>query len=104
VRIVRFWRSTCDVDEHLCGFSEYNPATLPEISRFLGIVIYMYYREHQPAHFHANYAEYEITVDIASGVVTGKFPRRALKVVLSGMSFTGANWKKTGSVRVRSFR
>jgi hypothetical protein len=55
---------------------------VPEISRFLGIVIYMYYREHPPAHFHADYGEYEISVDIDSGVVTGKFPRRALKIVL----------------------
>jgi hypothetical protein len=55
---------------------------MPEISRFLGIVIYMYYHEHPPAHFHAEYGEYEITVDIDSGIVTGKFPRRALNVVL----------------------
>ena len=55
---------------------------MPEISRFLGIVIYMYYREHAPAHFHAEYGEYEIIVDIESGVVTGKFPRRALNMVL----------------------
>lgn len=55
---------------------------MPEISRFLGIVIRMYIREHYPAHFHAEYGEYEITVDIESGVVTGKFPRRALNAVL----------------------
>ena len=55
---------------------------MPEISRFLGIVIRMYIREHYPAHFHAEYGEYEITVDIETGVVTGKFPKRALKAVL----------------------
>ena len=55
---------------------------MPELSRFLGIVIYMYHREHAPAHFHAEYGEYEITVEIATGVVTGKFPRRALNMVL----------------------
>ena len=55
---------------------------MPEVSRFLGIVIYMYYREHPSPHFHADYGEYEISVDIDSGVVTGKFPRRALKIVL----------------------
>jgi len=49
---------------------------MPEISRFLGIVIYMYYRDHTPAHFHAGYGEYEVTVEIESGVVTGKFPPR----------------------------
>ena len=46
----------------------------------------MYYREHAPPHFHAEYAEYEITVDIVSGVVTGKFPRRALSAVLEWYS------------------
>ncbi len=55
---------------------------MPGISRFLGIVIRMYIREHYPAHFHAEYGEYEITVDIETGVVTGKFPRRALNAVL----------------------
>ncbi len=42
----------------------------------------MYLRDHPPAHFHAEYGEYEITVEIETGVVTGKFPRRALMVVL----------------------
>lgn len=55
---------------------------MPEISRFLGIVIYMYYREHMPAHFHAEYGEYTVTVEIETGVVEGKFPRRALGAVL----------------------
>jgi hypothetical protein len=55
---------------------------MPELSRFLGIVIYMYYREHAPPHFHAEYGEFEITVQIDSGAVTGKFPRRALNMVL----------------------
>lgn len=35
---------------------------MPEISQFLGIVIYMYYKDHAPAHFHAEYGEYTITV------------------------------------------
>ncbi|MDI6751384.1 MAG: DUF4160 domain-containing protein [bacterium] len=55
---------------------------MPEISRFLGIAIYMYYREHIPAHFHAEYGEYTITVEIETGIVQGKFPRRALNAVL----------------------
>lgn len=42
----------------------------------------MNYREHGLAHFHADYGEYEITVEIGSGMVTGKFPRRALNLVL----------------------
>jgi len=42
----------------------------------------MYYKDHLPPHFHAKYGEYEITVDINSGVVEGKFPKRALRLVL----------------------
>ena len=56
--------------------------TMPEISRFLGVVIRMFYRDHAPPHFHAEYSDYEITVDIETGVVEGKFPKRALRAVL----------------------
>ena len=73
---------------------------MPELSRFLGIVIYMYYREHAPSHFHAEYGEYEITVDISSGVVTGKFPRRALNAVLEWYSLhkdeLANDWQRAG--------
>ena len=55
---------------------------MPEISRFLGIIICMYYRDHAPPHFHAEYGEYEVTVDILTGVITGHFPKRALTAVL----------------------
>lgn len=55
---------------------------MPEISRFLGIVIAMFYRDHTPAHFHAKYGEYEVTVEIETGIVNGKFPPRALNHVL----------------------
>jgi hypothetical protein len=51
---------------------------MPEISRFLGIVIAMYYRDHAPPHFHAIYGEYEATVEVESGGVNGELPRRAL--------------------------
>ena len=55
---------------------------MPELSRFLGIVIGIFPREHPPSHFHAVYAEYQITVDIQSGAVHGDFPQRALRLVL----------------------
>ena len=55
---------------------------MPEISRFLGIVIRMYYRDHGPSHFHAEYGEHEITVELETGLVVGRFPRRALSAVL----------------------
>ncbi len=70
---------------------------MPEISRFLGIIIRMYFREHAPPHFHAEYREYEITVDIETGVVKGRFPRRALSAVLDWYALHQhelmANWQ-----------
>ena len=45
---------------------------MPEISRFLGIVIKMFYRDHAPPHFHAVYGEHAIVVYLESGVVEGE--------------------------------
>ncbi|MCY3845337.1 MAG: DUF4160 domain-containing protein [Acidobacteria bacterium] len=59
---------------------------MPEISRFLGIVIGMFYSEHGAPHFHAVYGRYEISVDIESRAVQGEFPRRALRLVLEWAS------------------
>ncbi len=55
---------------------------MPEISRFLGIVITINYNDHDPPHFHARYGRAKIMVGIADGVVTGTFPPRALSHVL----------------------
>jgi hypothetical protein len=55
---------------------------VPEISRFFGIVIAMYHREHEPAHFHARYSGQKIIVRIGDGHVSGRFPPRALALVL----------------------
>jgi len=49
---------------------------MPEVSRFLGVVIAMYYNDHAPPHFHARCGGFEITVRIHDGVVEGAFPRR----------------------------
>lgn len=55
---------------------------MPELCRFLGIVIFMNFNEHNPPHFHAKYGDYEIVVEINSGIVEGKFPKRALNLVM----------------------
>lgn len=44
---------------------------MPVISRFFGIVIYIYWREHAPPHFHAKYQDQEITMEIETGRVAG---------------------------------
>ncbi|MGZ6256309.1 MAG: DUF4160 domain-containing protein [Candidatus Limnocylindria bacterium] len=56
---------------------------MPEISRFLGIRIYMYYEEHSPPHFHAKYAGQVAVIDIGSlAVLRGDLPGRALGLVV----------------------
>lgn len=55
---------------------------MPEISRFLGIIIFINFNEHPPPHFHAKYGEYQISVEIKTGIIEGRFPPRALKLVL----------------------
>ncbi|MGE5341092.1 MAG: DUF4160 domain-containing protein [Candidatus Omnitrophota bacterium] len=55
---------------------------MPELSRFLGIIIFMNFNDHAPPHFHAKYGDYQITIEIRTGIIEGKFPPRALKLVL----------------------
>ena len=58
----------------------------------------MYYRDHAPPHFHAEYGEYEITVEIGAGTVEGRFPRRELTAVLEWYGLHEAelaeNWER----------
>ena len=55
---------------------------MPEISRFLGIVVFMNFKDHNPPHFHAMYGDYQIIVEINTCVVEGKFPKRALSLLM----------------------
>ena len=56
---------------------------MPEISRFLGIVIKMYYKDQQPPHFHAEYGEHAAEIEIATlSMMDGELPRRARNLVL----------------------
>ena len=71
---------------------------MPEIARFLGIVIAMYYKDHPPPHFHAIYGEYEVTVRIDDGVIEGRFPRRALRLVLEWYTMHEAELRENWSL------
>ena len=55
---------------------------MPEISRFLGIVVGMFYNEHGVAHFHAVYGAQKVSVEIETKRVHGRFPPRALQLVM----------------------
>jgi len=59
---------------------------MPELCRFLGIVIGMFYREHGVPHIHAVYGEHEISVEVETLKVHGYFPARARKLVLEWMA------------------
>lgn len=55
---------------------------MPCISRFYGIAIYLYYRDHAPPHFHAIYAEHDAEIEIATGtLLDGMLPRKARSLV-----------------------
>ncbi len=56
---------------------------MPEISRFLGIIITMYFSEHNPPHFHARYGEHRGEIAIQSlSVIAGRLPPRVLGLVM----------------------
>ena len=56
---------------------------MPTISSFYGILIRMFYNDHEPPHFHALYGEFQATVAIEElRVLEGELPRRALDLVL----------------------
>jgi len=56
---------------------------MPEISRFYGIIIRMFWDDHNPPHFHAAYGDDEVLVDINSlSVFAGKLSPRAQRLVI----------------------
>jgi len=49
---------------------------MPEVSLFYGIRITMYYSEHNPPHFHAEYAGYKALIDICNWQVLLQYFRQ----------------------------
>lgn len=59
----------------------------------------MYYRDHEPAHFHALYGEYEAQLVIATlEILSGELPPRALRLVREWAELhrdeLAANWER----------
>jgi len=55
---------------------------MPEISRFFGIIITMYYNDHAPPHFHIRYGQQKALIAIESqAVIQGSLSNRALNLV-----------------------
>ena len=60
---------------------------MPEISRFFGIIILMYYNDHPPPHFHVRYGGQKALVGIESlTILEGKLSPRVLGLVVEWAS------------------
>jgi Domain of unknown function (DUF4160) len=61
---------------------------MPQISRFLGIIIYMYFDDHNPPHFHAHYGDFKAVISINGfALLEGKLPAKTLGLVVRMGSF-----------------
>jgi hypothetical protein len=72
---------------------------MPTISVFYGILIRMFFNDHEPPHFHARYGEFEATIEIDTlRIMEGRLPQRALSLVQEwGMMHREellANWRR----------
>jgi Domain of unknown function (DUF4160) len=71
---------------------------MPEISRFHGIVIGMFYREHGTAHFHAVYGGERASIDIGTCAIRGHLPNAVERLVLEWTRLHRAellvNWER----------
>ncbi len=60
---------------------------MPAISRFFGIVISMFHNDHNPPHFHAEYGEYIVSININNlTVLSGYLPPRAMGLIMEWAS------------------
>lgn len=70
---------------------------MPEISRFLGIIIAMFYDEHNPPHFHVRYNQHKAEINIRPlALLAGELPPRVMGLVMEWASLPQeelmANW------------
>jgi len=72
---------------------------MPEITRFFGIIIAMFFDEHNPPHFHARYGSEKASIEIDSlRILEGSLPPRVLGLVVEWASQHTeelfANWEQ----------
>ncbi|MBC54469.1 MAG: transcriptional regulator [Gammaproteobacteria bacterium] len=74
---------------------------MPVISRFYGILITMYFKDHNPPHFHASYAGYKAMISLDGQVLEGTLPVRARKLTLDWVAQheqqLQENWRRAQS-------
>jgi len=54
---------------------------MPLITMFYGIIITMYWNDHLPPHFHAEFGEYEALFDLDGNIIEGEIPNNKRKLV-----------------------
>jgi hypothetical protein len=57
---------------------------MPEVSRFYGIIVRIFYDDHNPPHFHAEYGEHEVLVNINTLAFQKGVHRTGARVARSG--------------------
>lgn len=71
---------------------------MPEICRFYGIIIRLYFDDHVPPHFHATYAGDEAVIGIDSlAILQGRLPARAQGLVVEWASLHQAELREAWS-------
>ena len=73
---------------------------MPQISYFFGIIIKMYFKDHNPPHFHAEYQGYKAEYNIVTlELLVGEMPRRPHALIIEWASIHRAelleNWART---------
>ena len=82
---------------------------MPELARFYGIVVQVYYGDHLPPHFHVQYSGHSAKIDIESlALIDGELPARAIALVTEWAALhrdelrvafnKAANLQKPGSI------
>lgn len=54
---------------------------MPEICRFYGIIIYLYWKDHNPPHVHFHYGNYKCSISVIDRVVDGQAPAKVIAKV-----------------------
>jgi hypothetical protein len=77
---------------------------VPRLSEFYGIVVYMYWDDHAPPHFHALYSgeEAQVTID-GPAFLSGSLPRTALRLINEWVGLHRdelmANWERAQALQ-----
>lgn len=54
---------------------------MPEICRFFGIIIFLYWKDHNPPHIHFTYGDYECSISVLDRIVDGQAPAKVIAKV-----------------------